>query len=95
MKYSERLGEITGEQFQRALDTFNLGTFIKAEPISQGLFGQNVYITSDKGEFVLRGKPHYDWQFPNEKLIVELLYKETKVPVPYPYLFEKNREIFG
>jgi hypothetical protein len=39
MKYSERLGEITTEQFQKALDNFNLGEFMKAEPISQGLFG--------------------------------------------------------
>lgn len=95
MKYSERLGEITNEQFQRALDTFHLGKFVKAEPISQGLFGQNVYITSDKGEFVLRGKPHYDWQFPNEKLIAELLHEKTIVPVPYPYLLETSKEIFG
>jgi len=95
MKYSERLGEISNKQFQKALDTFNLGKFIKAEPISQGLFGQNVYVTSDKGEFVLRGKPHYDWQFPNEKLIAESLHEKTKVPVPFPYLPETNKEIFG
>jgi aminoglycoside phosphotransferase (APT) family kinase protein len=95
MKYSERLGEITIEQFQKALDNFNLGEFVKAEPISQGLFGQNVYITSDKGQFVLRGKPHYDWQFPNEKLMAELLHEKTQVPVPYPYLLEKSKDIFG
>lgn len=95
MKYSERLGEITNEQFQKALDTFNLGKFIKAEPILQGLFGQNVYVTSDIGEFVLRGKPHYDWQFPNEKLMAELLHEKTNVPVPFPYLLETNKVIFG
>jgi len=61
MKYSEKLGELSNEQLQKALDFFNLGKFIKTESISQGLFGQNVYITSDKGEFVLRGKPHYNW----------------------------------
>ncbi len=95
MKYSERLGEITNVQFQKALDTFNLGNFIKAAPISQGLFGQNVYVTSDKGEFVLRGKPHYDWQFPNEKLMAEALHEKTKVPVPFPYLLETDKGIFG
>ena len=95
MKYSERLGELSNEQFQKALDTFNLGKFVKAEPISQGLFGQNVYITSDKGEFVLRGKPHYDWQFPNEKLMAESLHEKTKVPVPFPYLLETNKDILG
>ncbi len=94
-KFSERLGLITEEQFQKALNLFDLGKFIKAEPITQGLFGQNVYVSSDKGSFVLRGKPHYAWQFKNEKLMVDLLSQNTTVPVPYPYLLSKDIEIFG
>jgi hygromycin-B 7''-O-kinase len=94
-KYSERLGFISDEKFQQVLENFHLGTFIKAEPISQGLFGQNVYVTSTKGEFVLRGIPHYPWQFREEKLYVDLLHDKTRVPVPYPYLMETNTSIFG
>ena len=56
---SKRLGPVSDAQFQRALDRFDLGTFVKAEPTSGGLFGQNVFVSSSKGEFVLRvGKPH-------------------------------------
>jgi len=89
------LGEISNIQFQKALDVFSLGKFINAQPITQGLFGQNVFITSTKGEFVLRGHPHNDWQFNNEQLFVNLLHKNTKVPVPHPYLVSMDTLIFG
>ncbi len=94
-KYSERLSTITYAQFQRALDAFDLGRFLAAEPVGQGLFGQNVFLTSTQGEFVLRGKPHYDWQFPNERLFVDLLHARTRVPVPHPYRLCSDRSIFG
>jgi len=95
MEYSIRLGEITDEQLQKALDKFDLGRFVKAEPISFGNFGQNLFLTSDKGEFVLRGKPHYPWQFPSEQFMADLFHKKTKVPVPWPYLVDENTDIFG
>ncbi len=94
-QYSNRLGYISDEQFQQALDRFNLGRFIKATPITQGLWGQNVYVTSDKGEYVLRGVPHFDWQFKTEKVFVDLLKKHTQAPVPYPYLLDTDTSIFG
>lgn len=94
-KYSERLGFISDDQFQQALDSFHLGAFIKAQPISQGLFGQNVYVTSTKGEFVLRGVPHYPWQFKEEKIYADLLHAKTRVPVPHPYLVETDISILG
>jgi len=94
-KYSERLGFISDEQFQQALDRFHLGAFIQAQPTSQGLFGQNVYVTSTKGEYVLRGVPHYPWQFRNEKVFTDLLHDKTIVPVPHPYLVETDTTILG
>jgi hygromycin-B 7''-O-kinase len=94
-EYSKRLGIIPGEQLQRALDKFNLGALIHAESIGFGLFGQNLFLTSTKGDFVLRGAPHYDWQFPTERFFVEQLYQKTRVPVPFPYLFEPSTDIFG
>jgi len=41
-EYSKRLGRLTAAQFQAALDRFHLGTFMYAEAITGGLFGQNV-----------------------------------------------------
>ena len=94
-EYSKRLGMITDEQLQRALSHFALGTFLHAEAIPFGLFGQNMFVTSTSGEFVLRGVPHYDWQFPTEKFFTEQLHAKTQVPVAYPYLFDPSAEIFG
>lgn len=94
-EYSKRLGNISDEQLQRALSHFNLGTFLHAEPIPFGLFGQNMFVTSTAGEFVLRGVPHYDWQFPTETFFAEQLHAKTRVPVAYPYLFNSSIEIFG
>lgn len=95
MKYSARLGEISTSQFQMALERLNLGTFVQAEPIPFGLFGQNVFLTSTKGAFVLRGNPHFPWQFPTEQFFVQQLHAQTLVPVPYPYLIDGSPDIFG
>lgn len=93
--FSKRLGVLTPEQFQAALSRFELGDFVKAEPVSQGLFGQNVFVTSTKGEYVLRGAPHYPWQFPKEQFGATLLHEKTQVPVAYPYLLDALADIFG
>src|SRR3989339_226829 len=95
MRFSIRLGEIKNEQFQKALDYFSLGKLLNAKAIPFGNFGQNVFLTTDKGEYVFRGKPHYSWQFKNEKLMTDLLHKKTKTPVAYPYLINENKIIFG
>lgn len=93
--YSKRLGNIKDEQLQKALRKFNLGKLAKAEKIPFGNFGQNVFVYSDKGEFVLRGCPHNPHQFESEKFIVDLIHKRTKVPVPFPYLYDETNDIFG
>lgn len=95
VEYSKRLGAISVEQFQQALDRFNLGRFISAEAIPFGLFGQNVFVTGTTGEYVLRGTAHYDWQFPKEQFIANILHEQTGVPVPYPYLHDTDDSIFG
>ena len=95
MKYSNRLGQISKDKLQLALNEFNLGSFVKASCISEGLYGQNLFLSSSNGEFVLRGCPHNDWQFKAEKFFVEKLHKNTKAPVPYPYNISTNRDIFG
>ena len=63
-EYSARLGRISPAQFQAALDRVGHGAFVRAAPIPLGNFGQNVFVTATSGEYVLRGAPHYAWQFP-------------------------------
>ncbi|HSU91899.1 MAG TPA: phosphotransferase, partial [Sporolactobacillaceae bacterium] len=92
---SKRLGALRTEQFDAALARFGLGKFIRAELIPFGLFGQNVFVTSSGGQFVLRGSPHFEWQFPTERYFVDLLHAKTAVPVPSPYLIDESPEIFG
>jgi len=46
---------LSTQQLQTALDRFQLGRLIHAEPIPLGNFGQNVFLTSTQGAFVLRG----------------------------------------
>jgi hygromycin-B 7''-O-kinase len=93
--YSQRLGALTAQQFQIALTRFGLGTFLDATPVAQGLFGQNVFVRSSQGEYVLRGAPHYPWQFPKERFGATLLHERTQVPVAYPYLLDTSTDIFG
>jgi hygromycin-B 7''-O-kinase len=93
--YSERLGAIADEQLQAALDRWDLGRLVAAEPISFGAFGQNVFLTSTSGEYVLRGAPHYPWQFPTERFYVDLLHERTDVPVPWPYRYDPTPDIFA
>jgi hygromycin-B 7''-O-kinase len=94
-EYSERLGILSRDQFQAALDRLDLGTLVRAEPVRFGLFGQNVLLTTDRGEYVLRGAPHYAWQFPKERYFTRLLHEHTSVPVPWPYLLDDSLDIFG
>jgi len=93
--YSERLGELSGEQLQAALDRFDLGTLIDAAPARGGLFGQNVLLSSSRGEFVLRGCPHADWQLPKEQRVARMIHERTSLGAPWPYQIEESREIFG
>lgn len=95
MDYSRRLGHITPEQFQAALARFDLGRFVRATPATDGLFGQNIFLTCDTGEYVLRGAPHYDWQFPTEQFFARLLHQRTTAPTPWPYLLDPATDIFG
>jgi len=93
--YSQRLGVLAPDQFQAALARFELGDFVEATPVSGGLFGQNVFVTSTQGQYVLRGMPHYPWQFPKERFGAALLHERTQVPVAYPYLLDTSTDIFG
>jgi aminoglycoside phosphotransferase (APT) family kinase protein len=93
--YGERLGHLSDEQLQTALDRFKLGTLLHAEPVPFGLWGQNIFLTSTQGAYVLRGSPHYQWQFPTEQFFARLLHERAQVPVPWPYQIDDAEDIFG
>ena len=93
--HSQRLGPIDDAQFQTALTRLGLGDFVRAEPVTGGLFGQNVFVTSTQGKWVLRGVPHDDWQLPSERFFARLLHECARVPVPWPYRVDQSYDIFG
>ena len=106
--YSERLGPISDSQFEAVAERLDLGQFLSAEPITSGLFGQNVFFTTTSGAFVLRGAPHWvkdvgeteyrrddRLQFTKERYFAELLHTRTKAPVPWPMLHDQASDIFG
>jgi aminoglycoside phosphotransferase (APT) family kinase protein len=94
-RYTDRLGLLSESQLQTALDCFGLGELLKAEPAPGGNFGQNVFLTSAKGDWVLRGCPHYTWQFPKEMFFARLIRERSAVRTPWPYMIEESCEIFG
>ena len=92
---SKRLGEISHARFQTALDRMGLGVLQAVTPITSGNFGQNTFLTTDTGDFVFRGCPHYPWQFPKEQFFARLLNQHTSVPVPWPYRLDHDSSLFG
>jgi hygromycin-B 7''-O-kinase len=90
-----RLGTVSDEQLQTALARFELGTLVSASAVPFGLFGQNVFVDSDVGSYVLRFGAHYDWQFPTERFFCERIHDRTDVPVPWPYLWDPSPDVFG
>ncbi len=100
--YSERLGAISKAQFQAVAARLNLGRFVGAEPTVGGLFGQNVFMTTTEGAFVLRGAPHWyngapndRWQFTKEAFFARRLHEDTAAAVPWPMLHDETSDIFG
>ena len=82
-------------QVARALRRFGLGELVSTAPVDGGAFGQNLFVTSTTGEYVLRAKPLTPWQFPTERYFFQLLHQHTDVPVPWPYLVDSRSDIFG
>lgn len=93
--YAERLGRLTPEQLQTALDRFDLGRLVSTAPVTTGNFGQNVFLTTTTGEYVFRGHPFFDWQLPKEQEVARLLHDRTTVPVPWPWQHEPSADLFG
>ena len=93
-EYSKRLGVLTHEQLQAALDRFELGLLLDAEPAPGGLFAQNVMLETTQGGYVLRGNPH-EGQLHRERYVAGIIHARTHVPVPWPYRVEDDPSLFG
>ena len=92
--YSERLGSLSDAQLQAALDHFGLGKLLHAGPAPTGLFGQNVFLVSTKGDYVLRGAGSLQ-QFHKEQFFTRMIHERTEVPAPWPYEIDASSTIFG
>ncbi|KKO52669.1 phosphotransferase [Paenibacillus sp. DMB20] len=89
------MGDITNEQLQLMLDRFNLGKLISSEKTSKGVGKQTLSVTSSSGEYVLKGNPLFEGQFVEEKFYEDHLQTRTRLPVPFPYLVDESKDIFG
>ncbi|KOR90283.1 phosphotransferase family protein [Paenibacillus solani] len=89
------IGAITNLQVQAVLDRFNLGSLIGVRETSHGVGKQTIFVSSDLGEYVLKGNPLYEGQFLEEKFNVESLNKLTSLPVATPYIVDERHDIFG
>ena len=93
--FGKLLGKISDSSLQSALDEFDLGQLVSSEAIPFGLFGQNAFLESTSGSYVLRTCAFYDWQLPTEQFFSKLIHQRTQVPAPWPYLLSESEIIFG
>jgi hygromycin-B 7''-O-kinase len=94
-KYSERLGVIDPGQLHEVAERFDLGEIVAVEAATRGLFGQNLFLSTTEGEFVLRGNPHGHVQLTKERRVAEFLKERSSLPVPWPYEVDDDAELFG
>lgn len=70
------------------------GELVSVEPVDGGAFGQNAFLTTSTGQYVLRGNPHTWWQFPTEQFYAGQL-RAVGVPTPNPYVIDSRTDLFG
>jgi len=92
---SRRLGDVSLDAVARALARHELGELIEALPAPGGLFGQNLFVHATSGWHVLRGAPHFPWQFAKERHAVDVLHHRVHAPVPWPYRVDPSPDLFG
>lgn len=92
---SNKVGTITSEQVQLALDRFHLGALHNFERTAKGAGQQTLFVSSSSGEYVLKGNPLYSGQLHEEQYVAGQLQKRTTLPVPSPYVIDESEDIFG
>ena len=92
---TSKFGDVTAAQVQSALDRQGLGALTGYEATGKGTGGQTMFIRSTQGEYVLKGNPLYEGQLEEEKNFFTEIRERTGLPVPDPYLIERDEELFG
>ena len=92
---TDRLGSLSESRLQDGLDRFGLGRLLHAEAATTGNFGQNAFLDTDRGRYVLRGNPLFPGQFAKESFFADLFHDHCSVPAPWPYHYEPSTELFG
>ncbi|WP_152361108.1 phosphotransferase family protein [Microlunatus speluncae] len=95
MLTTARLGSLAPGQLQQARDRFDLGRLVRAEPATTGNFGQNAFLDTDRGRYVLRGNPLLPGQFAKEAYFARVFHDHCQLPAPWPYCYEPSTELFG
>ncbi len=94
-RYSERLGVIDSDQLHEACRRFELGAVERAEPATEGLWGQTILLTTTTGEFALRGNPTVEHQFRKERAVAAMIHDRASLAVSWPYLVDEDTDLFG
>jgi aminoglycoside phosphotransferase (APT) family kinase protein len=89
-----RLQEVTPAAMQAALDAHGLGNLTAMRAPVGGSFGQVLLVSTTAGEWVFKGAPLVPEQFAAERFFTDLLHERTDVPVPWPYLHDRSRDVF-
>ncbi|MFC7625124.1 phosphotransferase family protein [Microlunatus sp. GCM10028923] len=92
---TDRLGALSEGRLQDGLDRFGLGRLLRAEVAATGNFGQNVFLDTDRGRYVLRGNPLTPGQFAQESFFARVFHDHGAVPAPWPYHHESSADLFG
>ena len=95
MLTTDRLGSLSASRLQDGLDRFGLGRLLWAEAATTGNFGQNAFLDTDRGRYVLRGNPLFPGQFAKESFFATVFHDHCSVPAPWPYHYEPSIELFG
>jgi hygromycin-B 7''-O-kinase len=94
-KYSERLGVIEPDQLEAVAERFGLGRPMHAEPATSEPLGQNVFLDTTAGSFVLRGNPYGYVQLTKERHVARFLHDRSSLAVPWPYEVCDDPSLFG
>lgn len=92
--FASRLGDVSYDQLQDALDRLDLGYLISARAPTTGNFGQNLLLESTSGSYVFRGNPLIEDQFLKEAWAAAAFHRQSTIAVPYPFLIPESIDPF-
>lgn len=92
---TNQIGDVSFSSLQEALHEFDLGILEEYKQTEKGVMGQTLLIRTSQGEYILKGNPLYVGQLQEEQFFAQQLAEHTAIPVPVPYLLQKNTDLLG